>query len=116
VQSAYSPSAVTTGNHPIQQVQTLVGSRIDGSTTNATMMTRTTEWTAPNSAATIISLAVFTSLDGLRQWSIAYPGAPCQQVTRTVTQYGVGTKTVTITFTDNSTQVSISTNVRHRPS
>jgi len=101
-----------TGNHPVQRVQTLVTNYTDGGTVYDTIVTRTTEWTTTNSTATLVFSEVHTSLDGLRQWNVAYPGDACQQVTRSVTQYGTATKTVTVTYPDSSYAVTLSTNGR----
>ena len=110
---ATPPSApATSGNHRIKRAQTMVGTYVAGSTTNSTVLTRVTDWTTANSAATIVSSETHTSLDGLRQWSVSYPNDPLPQVVRTVTQYAGGTSTVTTTYPDSSSQVNVFTNGR----
>jgi len=102
----------TTGNHRIQRVQNTVSTYTNGGTTFDTTLIRTTEWVTPDSSDTVVSSEIHTSLDGLRRWSVLYPNDPSPQVARVVTQYASGTKTVTTTFPDTSSEISVSTNGR----
>jgi RHS repeat-associated protein len=97
----------TTGEHRITRVERFVTNYTDGVTYD-TLLTRVTEWTNLNSANTIVSSETHTSLDGLREWSVAYPHDTFKQVVKTVTQYGGGgARTVTTTYPDNSYQISL---------
>lgn len=97
----------TSGEHRITRVERLVGSYTDGIVYD-TLLTRITEWTNLNSANTIVSSETHTSLDGLREWSVACPNDSFKQVVKTVTQYGgAGARTVTTTYPDNSYQISL---------
>lgn len=101
------PSAPdTTGEHRITRVERSVGTYTDGSTYD-TLVTRVTEWTTLNSVATIATSEAHTSLDGLRQWTVSYPDDTFKQVVKTVTQFGTGTRTVTVTAPDGSYQISV---------
>lgn len=96
----------TSGAHRITQVDRSVGSYTDGSAYD-TLVTRVTEWTTPNSGNTIVTSESHVSLDGLRQWAVAYPNDTFKQVTKSVTQYATGgSRTVVTTFPDNSYQIS----------
>ncbi len=97
----------TSGEHRLTRVERSVSTYTDGSIYD-TLRTRITEWTNLNSANTIVSSETHTSLDGLREWSVAYPNDTFKQVVKTVTQYGsAGARTATTTYPDNSYQISL---------
>jgi len=97
----------TSGEHRITRVEQSVSSYTDGATYD-TLRTRVTEWTNLNSASTIVSSETHSSLDGLREWSVAYPNDTFKQVTKTEVQYGsTGARTITTTYPDNSFQISL---------
>jgi len=98
---------ITSGDHRITQVDSAVGSYTEGAATYPAMVTTNVEYTTSNSPATLITSESFASLDGLRQWTVAFPGTTFSQVMKSVTQYGPGgVRTVTTTRPDNTVQVS----------
>jgi RHS repeat-associated protein len=96
-----------TGDHRISSVETSVTTYTDGGPAYDALLTQTSEWTTRDSSAFVITSQIYTSADGRREWNIAYPGQPFQQLVKTVTQYGAsGSRTVTQTYPDNSYQIS----------
>jgi len=70
--------------------------------------TQTSVYTTDNQPATALVSTVQTSTDGLKSWQTAYRDPATPVTTASVTTYGGGgSRTVTATYPDNSSQVSI---------
>jgi RHS repeat-associated protein len=95
-----------TGAHRITRVEKFVSQAFTdpfdptGPTVD-TVLTRISEWTTADSGTTVSS-ETRASLDGLKQWTKTF----ANEFVRTVVQYTAPDRTVTVTFPDNSSQVT----------